>query len=180
MRLAAPAGAAGVRPGSAPKGNETGFPGVSRAGVRGFFAPGRPPRPRRGPGRPRRSAGRRRRARRAPWSPRAAPPASWPSSSPRPRPPLLLQLLQRVLRGCVSSTASRTAAATPAVWPARLPPGRAGRRFQSLIEQGRHRRALTPGVVLAMIKRRAALDEAYRLPTCCHTFASDGEAAYFC
>ena len=33
---------AGERLGSAPKGNETGAPGVSRAGVRRFFAPGTP------------------------------------------------------------------------------------------------------------------------------------------
>ena len=33
-------GRAGDRPGSAPKGNETGPPGASRAGVRRFFAPG--------------------------------------------------------------------------------------------------------------------------------------------
>ena len=35
-------GPAGERLGSAPKGNETGAPGVSRAGVRRFFAPGTP------------------------------------------------------------------------------------------------------------------------------------------
>ena len=100
MRLAAPAGAAGVRPGSAPKGNETGFPGVSRAGVRGFFAPGRPPRPRARPG--------------------AAPEVRRPTSPSSPRPLVAPSRAAGVVAVELAAPAPAAAASAAAARPSRL------------------------------------------------------------